>query len=99
MTNEKTLAAGRICRRRRLRWGYDSQRARRKQQRGFEVIPKRWVAEQTVASLGRCRRLTTDCEACIESGATWVPLAHIRRLTQQLVRTDLGWGISSQTLT
>jgi transposase len=53
---------------------------------GFEVIPKRWVVERTFAWLGRCRRLAKDFEACIESAAAWVLLAHIRLLTRRLAR-------------
>ena len=29
---------------------------------GFEVIPRRWVVERTLARLGRCRRLAKDVE-------------------------------------
>lgn len=54
--------------------------------KGFEVIPKRWVVERTLAWLGRCRRLAKDFEACIESAAAWVLLAHIRLLTRRLAR-------------
>ena len=28
--------------------------------KGFEVVPKRWVVERTLAWLGRCRRLAVD---------------------------------------
>jgi len=54
--------------------------------KGFEVVPKRWVVERTLAWLGRCRRLSKDFEACIESAAAWVMLAHIRLLTRRLAR-------------
>ena len=54
--------------------------------KGFEVLPKRWVVERTLAWLGRCRRLAKDFEATIESAAAWVLLAHIRLLVRRLAK-------------
>jgi transposase len=34
---------------------------------GFEMLPRRWVVELNFAWRGRCRRLTKDFEATIES--------------------------------
>ena len=53
---------------------------------GFEVLPKRWVVERTLAWLGRCRRLAKDFEASVSSATAWVPMAHIRLLTRRLAR-------------
>ena len=53
---------------------------------GFEVLPRRWVVERTLAWLGRCRRLAKDFEASTESSAAWTLVAHIRRLTRTLAR-------------
>ena len=36
--------------------------ARGRQQRGFHVLPKRWIVERTFAWLLRCRRLVRDYE-------------------------------------
>lgn len=51
---------------------------------GFEVLPRRWVVERTLAWLGRCRRLSKDWEKSIASAEAWVLIAHIRRVTRHL---------------
>ncbi len=33
---------------------------RRDGQKGFEVLPRRWVVERTIAWINRCRRLAKD---------------------------------------
>jgi transposase len=53
---------------------------------GFEVLPRRWVVERTFAWLGRCRRLSKDFEATLESATAWTLIAHVRRLTRHLAR-------------
>ena len=59
---------------------------RRDGQKGFEVLPRRWVVERTFAWLGRCRRLAKDFEATIASAVAWALIAHIRILTRRLAR-------------
>jgi transposase len=54
--------------------------------KGFAVLPRRWVVERTFAWLNRCRRLTKDFEATIESAVAWVFVAHIRTITRRLAR-------------
>jgi putative transposase len=54
--------------------------------KGFEVLPRRWVVERTLAWLGRCRRLSKDWEKSIASAEAWVLIAHIRRVTRHLAR-------------
>ena len=54
--------------------------------KGFEVLPRRWVIERTLAWLGRCRRLAKDWETTIASAEAWVTIAHIRVLTRRLAR-------------
>jgi len=53
---------------------------------GFEVLPRRWVVERTLAWLGRCRRLSKDWEKSIASAEAWMLIAHIRRVTRYLAR-------------
>ena len=51
---------------------------------GFEVLPRRWVIERTLAWLGRCRRLSKDWEKSTASAKAWLLIAHIRRVTRHL---------------
>jgi transposase len=53
---------------------------------GFELLPRRWVIERTLAWLNRCRRLSKDFEASIDSAVAWIFVAHIRTLTRRLAR-------------
>ena len=54
--------------------------------KGFELLPRRWVVERTLAWLGRCRRLAKDFEATIASAVAWILIANIRMLTRRLAR-------------
>jgi len=54
--------------------------------KGFVVIARRGVVEQTLAWLGRCRHLAKDFEATIASAVAWIYVANIRRLTRKLAR-------------
>lgn len=54
--------------------------------KGFEVLPRRWVVERTLAWLGRSRRLAKDWERSIESSIAWLFIAHIRIATRRLAR-------------
>jgi transposase len=53
---------------------------------GFEILPRRWVVERTLAWRGRCRRLSKDWEKSIASAEAWILIAHIRRVTRHLAR-------------
>lgn len=53
---------------------------------GFEVIPRRWVIERTLAWLGRCRRMAKDWEKTVASAKAWLLVAHIRRVARLLAR-------------
>ena len=50
----------------------------------FEVLPRRWVVERTLAWLGRCRRLSKDCEARPETTESWVYIAMTHLMLRRL---------------
>ena len=54
--------------------------------KGFELLPRRWVVERTIAWLNRNRRLAKDVEATIESAVAWVMGASIKLLSRRLAR-------------
>jgi transposase len=54
--------------------------------KGFELLPRRWVVERTIAWLNRNRRLAKDVEATIESAVAWVMVASIKLLSRRLAR-------------
>jgi putative transposase len=58
--------------------------ARPKQQRGFHVLPKRWIIERTFGWFNRYRRLSKDYERRTDSSESMVYLASIRRMLRLL---------------
>ena len=54
--------------------------------KGFELLPRRWVVERTLAWLNRNRRLAKDFEATIASATAWLFLASIRLFTRRIAR-------------
>jgi len=56
------------------------------QAKGFEVLPRRWVVERTLAWFGRNRRLAKDFERTIASSAAWLYLASVQLLARRLAR-------------
>jgi putative transposase len=57
---------------------------KRRGERGFRVLPKRWVVERTFAWLGKCRRLSKDYEALLVSSVAWIWLAMSRLMLRRL---------------
>ena len=53
----------------------------------FEVMPRRWVVERTLAWLSRCRRLSKDYEELPETGETWVHIAMVHLMLKRLKPT------------
>jgi transposase len=53
---------------------------------GFEVLPRRWVVERTLAWLNRNRRLAKDFEATIASAQAWLYIASVQLIIRRLAR-------------
>jgi transposase len=54
--------------------------------KGFELLPRRWVVERTLAWLNRNRRLAKDFEATIESAKAWLMIASVKLMTRRLAK-------------
>jgi transposase len=55
---------------------------------GFEVLPRRWVVERTLAWLNRNRRLAKDFEASIASAKAWLFIASVQLLIRRVARVN-----------
>ncbi len=53
-------------------------------QKGFVVLPKRWIVERTIAWLNRCRRLAKDWENLNRNALAFLKLASIRLMLRKL---------------
>ncbi len=51
---------------------------------GFQLLPRRWVVERTLAWLNRNRRLAKDFEGSIASAKAWVYIASVQLLIRRL---------------
>jgi len=52
--------------------------------KGFEVLPKRWIVERSIAWLNRCRRLAKDWENLTRNALAFLKLASIRLMLRKL---------------
>ena len=52
--------------------------------KGFQVLPRRWVVERTLAWLNRCRRLAKDFENLSCTALAFIRLASIRLMLRKL---------------
>ena len=57
-------------------------------EKGFQLLPKRWVVERTFSWLGRWRRLSRDYEHQTESSAAMVQVASIGRMLRKLAPSN-----------
>ena len=51
---------------------------------GFDVLPRRWIVERTIAWLNRCRRLAKDWECLNRKALAFLRLASIRLMLRKL---------------
>ena len=56
------------------------------QAKGFEVIPRRWVVERTIAWINRCRRLAKDYENLNRTALAFIRLASVRLMLRRINR-------------
>ena len=57
---------------------------RPKGERGFTLLPRRWVVERTFAWLGVFRRLSKDYEELVEVSESWIRTAMIHLMLRRL---------------
>ena len=56
---------------------------------GFEIVPKRWIVERTIAWISRFRRLARDFERHAKTVAAFIRLAMIRIMLRRLTKSNL----------
>lgn len=54
--------------------------------KGFQLLPRRWVVERTLAWLSRNRRLAKDFEASISTAQAWLFIASVQLLVRRLAK-------------
>ncbi|RYC27839.1 IS5 family transposase [Ciceribacter ferrooxidans] len=54
--------------------------------KGFEVLPRRWVIERTLAWLNHNRRLAKDFEQTIASATAWLYIASVQFFIRRIAR-------------
>jgi transposase len=53
-------------------------------ERGFTVLPRRWVVERTFAWIGRYRRMSKDDEYLSKTSETWVYACMLRTMLNRI---------------
>ncbi len=62
----------------------DLEVVKRKQSKGFHILPWRWLVERTLAWLVRHRRLTIDYEALTATSEAFIYAAMVRVMVRRL---------------
>ena len=57
---------------------------KRSDERGFKVIPTRWIVERSIAWFSWYRRLSKDYEANMETSANWAYIASTDMLLRKI---------------
>jgi transposase len=52
--------------------------------KGFAILPKRWIVEQTIGWLNRCRRLAKDWKCLNRPALTFLHWSSIRMMTRRV---------------
>ena len=63
---------------------------RAKDTKGFQVLPRRWVVERTLAWLCRYRRLSKDYEVLTETSETMIYAAMVHLMVRRLALQPTG---------
>ena len=64
-------------------------------EKGFKVVPKRWVVERTFGWLGRYRRLSKDYERLPETSEAMIQMAMVHIMLRRLEPTHQ-YSLASQ---
>jgi transposase len=54
--------------------------------KGFHVLPKRWIVERTLAWISRCRRLVRNLENLPKTSLALIRFAMIKLMARRLTR-------------
>lgn len=57
--------------------------------RGFQVLPRRWVVERTIAWMCRNRRMSKDYEFLPATSEAWIYLSMVRLMLKRLAHEDV----------